>query len=262
MRVKKHKASDNVIISRNFWNKLRGKLELESSGSRGPLNTFGVHKKKTNRESWMYAALWRSLVQFWTQEQNQEFLRQYHWNAAIEWMRKWKVKAAWARSCKSQHCLRIFLHIPCVCPYIVITHKAALPHLELHACSKLTLVSLCRRRRHSERRSTFPMQFVPRKKQLCSSATTHWTQYRYGSLCIQFPFLIFYICIFWRPYTDTWKWNSRYEVLRIPNLCTAEYWLLKESARTLLFNTLRTGLLNCLNARSRGLTFRHRASCI
>ena len=29
-----------------------------------------------------------------------------------------------------------------------------------------------------------------------------------------------------------------------------------------LVNTLRTGLLNCLNARSRGLTFRHRASCI
>ena len=29
-----------------------------------------------------------------------------------------------------------------------------------------------------------------------------------------------------------------------------------------LLNTLRTGLLNCLNARSRGLTFRHRASCI
>jgi len=27
-------------------------------------------------------------------------------------------------------------------------------------------------------------------------------------------------------------------------------------------NTLRTGLLNCLNARSQGLTFRHRASCI
>jgi len=26
-------------------------------------------------------------------------------------------------------------------------------------------------------------------------------------------------------------------------------------------DTLRTGLLNCLNARSRGLTFRHRASC-
>ena len=30
----------------------------------------------------------------------------------------------------------------------------------------------------------------------------------------------------------------------------------------LFINTLRTGLLNCLNARSRGLTFRHRASCI
>ena len=28
------------------------------------------------------------------------------------------------------------------------------------------------------------------------------------------------------------------------------------------FNTMRTGLLNCLNARSRGLNFRHRASCI
>ena len=28
------------------------------------------------------------------------------------------------------------------------------------------------------------------------------------------------------------------------------------------FNTLRTGLLNCLNARSRGLPFRHCASCI
>ena len=27
-------------------------------------------------------------------------------------------------------------------------------------------------------------------------------------------------------------------------------------------NTLRTGLLNCLNARSRGLTFSQRASCI
>jgi hypothetical protein len=27
-------------------------------------------------------------------------------------------------------------------------------------------------------------------------------------------------------------------------------------------NTVRTGFLNCLNARSRGLTFRHRASCI
>jgi len=30
----------------------------------------------------------------------------------------------------------------------------------------------------------------------------------------------------------------------------------------IIFNTLRTELLNCLNARSRGLTFRHRASSI
>ena len=33
-------------------------------------------------------------------------------------------------------------------------------------------------------------------------------------------------------------------------------------ASWLYINTLRTGLLNCLNARSRDLTFRHRASCI
>ena len=32
--------------------------------------------------------------------------------------------------------------------------------------------------------------------------------------------------------------------------------------RQFVLNTLRTGLLNCLNARSRGLTFRHLASCI
>ena len=33
-------------------------------------------------------------------------------------------------------------------------------------------------------------------------------------------------------------------------------------SRSFLLNTLRTGFLNCLNARSRGLTFRHLASCI
>jgi len=32
--------------------------------------------------------------------------------------------------------------------------------------------------------------------------------------------------------------------------------------RNFNLNTLRTGLLNCLNARSRGLAFRHLASCI
>jgi len=40
------------------------------------------------------------------------------------------------------------------------------------------------------------------------------------------------------------------------------YFFVKHFGISLLFNTLRTGLLNCLNARSRGLTFRHRASCI
>ena len=37
-------------------------------------------------------------------------------------------------------------------------------------------------------------------------------------------------------------------------------WHMRISCWTI--NTLRTGLLNCLNARFRGLTFRHRASCI
>ena len=32
--------------------------------------------------------------------------------------------------------------------------------------------------------------------------------------------------------------------------------------RSFLLNTLRTGILNCLKARSRGLNFKHRASCI
>ena len=36
----------------------------------------------------------------------------------------------------------------------------------------------------------------------------------------------------------------------------------RTNTRTVILNTLRTGLLNCLNARSRGLNFRHRASCI
>ena len=36
--------------------------------------------------------------------------------------------------------------------------------------------------------------------------------------------------------------------------------ILMELVMCKCFNTLRTGLLNCLNARSRGLTFRHRAS--
>ena len=39
-------------------------------------------------------------------------------------------------------------------------------------------------------------------------------------------------------------------------------WILLYRLFDWLFNKLRTGLLNCLNARSRGLIFRHRASCI
>jgi hypothetical protein len=232
IRVKKYKAIDNWIISRNVWNQQRGKLKLASSGSRGTLNTFDVHKNKTNRGGWIYVALGRSRVQFWAQQQNQEVLRQYHKNAAIEFTRKWKVNVAWARSCKSHHYLRMFPHIPCTCPDIVITHKAALPHLALHACSNLKFVSLCRQQRHTERCSAFPMQFVPLQKQLCSSATTRCVQYRYGSPCNPFPF--FFIL---KPYTDTWKWNSRYEVLRIPNLCTAKHWRPTESPRTVLFKT-------------------------
>ena len=34
----------------------------------------------------------------------------------------------------------------------------------------------------------------------------------------------------------------------------------EKEEETVVINTLRTGFLNCLNARSRGLTFRHRAS--
>jgi len=37
--------------------------------------------------------------------------------------------------------------------------------------------------------------------------------------------------------------------------------IIKFSSPNIPVNTLRKGLLNCLNARSRGLTFRHRASC-
>ena len=39
-------------------------------------------------------------------------------------------------------------------------------------------------------------------------------------------------------------------------------WSFEFTTYLYVLNTLRTGLLNCLNARSRGLTFRHRASSI
>ena len=50
------------------------------------------------------------------------------------------------------------------------------------------------------------------------------------------------------------------KVFRIPTLKKSTCHKIFRGAPA--FNTLRTGLLNCLNARSRGLTFRHRASCI
>jgi len=53
-------------------------------------------------------------------------------------------------------------------------------------------------------------------------------------------------------------------------LAALSFWTIQQTDQWFLdlqkmpsnFNTLRTGLLNCLNARSRGLTFRRRASGI
>ena len=45
-------------------------------------------------------------------------------------------------------------------------------------------------------------------------------------------------------------------------LCDYVYIIVVINGVDLYFNTLRTGLLNCLNARSRGLNFRNRAFCI
>ena len=54
---------------------------------------------------------------------------------------------------------------------------------------------------------------------------------------------------------------SRYQAIAglLENVMKSELHLLQQVN---IVNTLRTGLVNCLNARSRGLTFRHRASCI
>ena len=52
-------------------------------------------------------------------------------------------------------------------------------------------------------------------------------------------------------------YNTSTCLLRVMRVCE-----LQNNSVRAFFNTLRTGLLNCLNARSRGLTFRHRASCI
>ena len=54
--------------------------------------------------------------------------------------------------------------------------------------------------------------------------------------------------------------------MRLPSECSFQTEFRDYSERLYvcgeLVNTLRTGLLNCLNARSRGLNFRHRASCV
>ena len=66
--------------------------------------------------------------------------------------------------------------------------------------------------------------------------------------------------------TDRWK----YQVLsRIPDMCAHIIFMYRLWQAYVTVNscghfdiiTLKTGLLNCLNARSRGLTLRHRASC-
>ena len=50
------------------------------------------------------------------------------------------------------------------------------------------------------------------------------------------------------------------QLIRMDKIALLKY--LEVSFHSVLLNTLRTGPLNSLNARSRGLTFRHRASCI
>ena len=50
--------------------------------------------------------------------------------------------------------------------------------------------------------------------------------------------------------------SFKYDVIQCDTFCC------QECVQGGYVNTLRMGLLNCLNARSRGLNFRHRASCI
>ena len=62
-----------------------------------------------------------------------------------------------------------------------------------------------------------------------SASQCSWVGHKWQNIRLISPYILF------------WKYNVR-------------IWL--------EINTLKTGLLNCLNARSRGLTFRHRASSI
>ena len=68
---------------------------------------------------------------------------------------------------------------------------------------------------------------------------------------------------------DSWLLNMGTKGCPETSVRNYHYWLRNNAevrnshlVRGGILNTFRTGLLNCLNARSRGLTFRHRASCI
>ena len=56
-------------------------------------------------------------------------------------------------------------------------------------------------------------------------------------------------------------WQNQWKILIHHNQACGSKQFFTTVGSCLSLNTLRTGLLNCLNARSRGLTFRHRASC-
>ena len=59
-------------------------------------------------------------------------------------------------------------------------------------------------------------------------------------------------------YTDCNQWSVT--ILKTVEWTNIIHW--RHAISCLVINTLRTGPLNCLNARSRVLNFRHRASCI
>ena len=69
----------------------------------------------------------------------------------------------------------------------------------------------------------------------------------------------------WHLITTTAKYERGHGTVYVTQLivyCRYDLSVWRQSPELADVNTLRTGLSNCLNARSRGLTFRHRASCI
>ena len=110
----------------------------------------------------------------------------------------------------------------------------------------------------------------------CDSTKNTALNHQNISVYILFPVVLYQYC-------ETWKYTGavkRFWLRIITSICLAvvpsvcelvfrpvpsysRCYYCTESVHELVYiNTLRTGLLNCLNARSRGLTFRHRASCI